>query len=256
MAKAQRWLAVSAFVCALVLSQTSGANAACRQALVFALDVSGSVDDQEYALQLQGLAAALDSSDVRDVLFQSPETPVYVTVFEWSGNAYQRLIIDWTALSDEATLNNVTLRLRGWQRQSAPQTTSLGGAINKSIDLLARAPNCWKRTIDISGDGMNNDWPQPQALHGSPALSGVTINALVIGIDILNRMDHEDSDIAELTAYFKSQVIHGPGAFIEVALGFNDYAAAMTRKLLRELQSFAIGGAHPNTQPPAPMLPG
>ena len=228
-------------VCLLATS----AHSACRQALVLALDVSGSVDQQEYGAQLHGLARALENPEVRQVLLRTPETPVHVTVFEWSGNAYQRMIMDWIAIDSAAALSALTTRLRGWRRAEAPQTTSIGGALLKSIELLERGPDCWKRTIDISGDGQNNDWPQPQDVRRSPALQGVTINALVIAVDVQARMDHEDSDVAELSAYFANQIIQGHGAFIEVALGFDDYAEAMTRKLLRELETFAIGALAP-----------
>ena len=37
----------------------------CRLALLLALDVSSSVDDDEYRLQKEGLAAALSDPDVR-----------------------------------------------------------------------------------------------------------------------------------------------------------------------------------------------
>ena len=42
--------------------------AACRQALALGLDVSGSVDTDEYRLQLDGLAAALTSPEVVSAL--------------------------------------------------------------------------------------------------------------------------------------------------------------------------------------------
>jgi hypothetical protein len=52
-------------------------------------------------------------------------------------------------------------------------------------------------------------------------------------------------EVMELSAYFRRRVIHGPGAFIEVALGFADYQRAMERKLLRELEGLVIGGLSP-----------
>ena len=55
----------------------------CRLALVLALDVSGSVDPQEYAQQVQGLAAALDHPEIRDQLLDSAGAPVSLAVFEW-----------------------------------------------------------------------------------------------------------------------------------------------------------------------------
>ena len=80
--RAVRATAVLALVAGL---GASAAPAECRQALALGLDVSGSVDAGEYALQLGGLAAALESADVRAALLDIPELPVHLTVFEWSG---------------------------------------------------------------------------------------------------------------------------------------------------------------------------
>ena len=45
--------------------------------------------------------------------------------------------------------------------------------------------------------------------------------------------------MGELVTYFRERVIQGADAFVEVALGFDDYADAMKRKLLRELGGFS-----------------
>ncbi|MDB9698447.1 DUF1194 domain-containing protein, partial [Planktomarina temperata] len=63
------------------VTSSAGAAAACRQALALGLDVSGSVDEAEYQLQLQGLAAALISDDVRASLMRLPDAPVRILVF-------------------------------------------------------------------------------------------------------------------------------------------------------------------------------
>ena len=57
--------ALAALSFTLWVTSSAGADAACRQALALGLDVSGSVDEAEYQLQLQGLAAALIRDDVR-----------------------------------------------------------------------------------------------------------------------------------------------------------------------------------------------
>ena len=71
-----RWLA-------LVLTLLAApADAACRQALALGLDVSSSVDDTEYRLQLDGLAAALLKPEVRAAFLALPDAPVRLYVFE------------------------------------------------------------------------------------------------------------------------------------------------------------------------------
>jgi len=40
--------------------------------------------------------------------------------------------------------------------------------------------------------------------------------------------------------YYSDEVIRGPGAFVETALGYADYETAMVRKLLRELEGMSL----------------
>lgn len=107
------------------------------------------------------------------------------------------------------------------------------------FDLLDQQPTCWTRTLDISGDGKGNTGRRPQSVQ-SPD-DGITVNGLVIGADDSALGDTRDLQIGELAAYYRAYVIRGPAAFVETALGFDDYADAMRRKLLRELTTFAIG---------------
>ena len=65
-----------ALVVVLLLWLAIPAQAACRLALVMALDVSGSVDQTEYRLQMEGLADALSDPDVAAALFAIPGAPV------------------------------------------------------------------------------------------------------------------------------------------------------------------------------------
>ena len=74
------------------------ADAACRLALLLALDASSSVDAREYALQRAGLAAALDAPDIRHAILRSGTGDVVLAVYEWSGRFQQKLQLDCTAL--------------------------------------------------------------------------------------------------------------------------------------------------------------
>ncbi|WP_245815127.1 DUF1194 domain-containing protein [Shimia gijangensis] len=226
-----------ALISALALP-AGGVMAQCRQALALGLDVSGSVDTREYRLQLDGLAAAFQSKEVRETLLSDAGFPVRVAVYEWSGsrNFNRRILVDWTAITDEAALNALTSRLQSTTRRAAGPSTALGAAIEFGTALLAEQTDCPKRTLDISGDGTSNTGPRPQNIV-SP--NWITINGLTIGE---NRAGFDPS-LQELSAYFEANVIRGPGAFVETSLGFTDYERAMTRKLLRELQGLALSSS-------------
>lgn len=221
------------------------AEASCRQALLLALDVSGSVDELEYTMQLGGVAKALTDPGVVDALLALPENPVALAIFEWSSSSFQREIADWTLIETPEDIASLAAHLMAWRRATAPEATGIGAAMRHAADVFHSAPFCWKQTLDISGDGKNNDWPLPRDVRDSGSLGTATVNALVIGQEMLNDGDHRMVGVGELTAYFRANVISGPGAFVEVALGFEDYANAMTRKLLREISAPPLGSLEP-----------
>ena len=214
-------------------------DAPCRQALALGLDVSGSVDHAEYRLQLDGLAAALTHPDVSAALLAAAGAPVRIAIYEWSGPNAQAVIVDWTEIADAATLADLAARIGTHRRSPADPATALGTALVVGARMLAEQPGCWKRTLDISGDGVSNTGPRPQDLGDVSELSDVTVNALVIGPEALN----PPPGATGLLGYFEAFVIRGPGAFVEHAEDFDAYEAAMVRKLLKELQGMVVSAS-------------
>jgi hypothetical protein len=218
----------------------AGAQAQCRQALALGLDVSGSVDAREYRLQMGGVAAALEDPEVREKLMAMPSAPVRLMVFEWSGPGDQAIVVPWTAIDSQAALDSVIATLRQTERRDASPGTALGVAMSEGNRHLAQQAECWKRTLDLSGDGKSNLGPRPRDVRDRITRSGITINALVIGVDDPSMGDIRQADIAELSSYFRAEVVLGPDAFVQTALGFADYARAMTQKLIRELDGLVL----------------
>lgn len=224
----------------LAIGLAGDATAACRQALALALDVSGSVDLREYRLQLDGLITALNDPDVAGALLATPSAPVSLMVFEWSGPADQAVLVPWTRITDAQTLANISGMLAETERRDATPGTALGTAMQTGAAYLDQQRDCWKRTLDISGDGESNLGVRPRDVKDAIGAQGITINALVIGTDAPSAGNRRQSQINALSAYFRSEVITGPDAFVQTALGFEDYAAAMTAKLKRELDGLAL----------------
>jgi hypothetical protein len=67
---------------------------------------------------------------------------------------------------------------------------------------------------------------------------GVTVN----GLAILNELPHLDR-------YFRNYLIGGAGSFVMVARDYADFAAAMTGKLLREIDAAPMAGWRPPNPP-------
>lgn len=231
-------------ITALVSALAGGAAEAtpeCRQALALGLDVSGSVDLHEYRLQLDGLVTALNDPRVSRKFLAMPRAPVALLVYEWSGPEDQAVLVPWTAVRDATVLRSISETLARTERRAATPGTALGIAMTLGADLLDQQAHCWKRTLDISGDGKSNFGPRPRDVKTGIKARGVTINGLVIGADAPAGADRRQSDIAELSSYFRAEVIVGQDAFVQTAIGFESFAEAMTRKLLRELEGPVIG---------------
>lgn len=218
------------------------AQANCRLGLILALDVSGSVNEREYRQQLDGLAFALQSPEVVE-LFLNDDNHVSLLAYEWSATNHQRLIFDWTDVKDTQTVQSLSKIVVDHRKNRATLKTAIGKSLDFAADQFLRKPDCWAQTIDISGDGLNNDGRDPIETRLLPKFRDITVNALVVsqpdetGENAETRVFRDD----KLYRYFEAQVIHGPDSFVEIAYGYEQYASAMKRKLIRELSPKLIG---------------
>ncbi|GFE48817.1 hypothetical protein So717_05700 [Roseobacter cerasinus] len=188
---------------------------------MLAVDVSGSVDNREYDIQMQGLAAALRDRAIVNALI---EQEAAVTLIQWTGSSRQRQTIPWTSLltpQDVAELADaVEENRRVWRNYS----TAIGEALVLAEEALRAVPHCTRRVIDVSGDGVSNEGVHPRDRHAALAEMDVTVNGLAI-----------ETDEEDLTGWFFENLIRGEGAFVMTANGFEDYPAQIRRKLRREI---------------------
>ncbi len=201
--------------------------AACDLALVLAVDISGSVDREEYRIQMDGLAAALRDGIVAEALV---DQQAMVTVLQWTGSSRQRQTIPWTQMTSYPVVGAFAAEVARDPRIWRNYSTAIGEALLVSRDLLAEVPQCTRHVVDVSGDGRSNEGVPPEDLRDEMKAAGITINALAI-----------ETDEDDLTAYFFENLIRGERAFVETASGFEDYPAAILRKLQRETTRIAAG---------------
>lgn len=221
---------------ALLLSTTlmavPASAQACNLALSLALDVSSSVDETEFRLQSEGLANALRSHEVANAIFSLPGNSIALHVYQWSGSSNQMTVLDWTLVTSRADLEAAAGILAAMPRSATESPTSLGYGLGYGAIALRDAPPCARKTLDVSGDGRNNNGFGPVNAYRHFPFQGITVNGLAIA----------GSD-ETITEYYLSEVIRGAGAFVETAAGFQDYERAMRRKLLREIGIMAVSDA-------------
>ncbi len=193
--------------------------------LVLSVDSSGSIDGPEFALQRMGYARALTHADVLAAIARGPHRAIAVAFVEWSGPEISTEVVPWTRITDATSAGAVAARIVAAPRTIFGGGTALGGAIDHAMALLARSPHRGiRRVIDISGDGPNNRGRWPAVAREEAVAQGVTINGLAIEAFDLGLVEH-----------FRDEVIGGPGAFVLTADGFDDFARAVIKKLLQEL---------------------
>lgn len=201
----------------------------CALELILAVDVSGSIDEREFALQMEGMASAFEDPQLIEAV-QAQQGGVLVTMTEWSGASRQRQVTGWHLLEDAGTMagfaDAVRAGGRGWRNYS----TAIGEALFHALKVGETAPlKCRRRVIDVSGDGVNNEGRAPRAMADALAAIGYTVNGLVIR-----------GDMPDPVREYELNVLAGPRAFIEIANSFADYPDAIRRKLLREIEERAL----------------
>ncbi len=193
----------------------------CEIALALAIDVSGSVDIDEYDLQIIGLADALRDGAVAEALARAQ---AQVMLVQWTGNDRQVVSVPWTEISTYedaiAFADRVEASARAWRNFS----TAIGEALAFTKAQFGAGQDCARRVIDLSGDGFSNEGVEPASLRRQFQADGFTVNGLAI--------EGPDED---LTGYYWENVIAGPNAFVLTANGFEDYAKRIKLKLLREV---------------------
>ena len=221
------------FVAALFATGAPAARAADVDiALVLAVDVSESVDADEYVLQHEGIARAFENPQVIDAIKGGPQGAIDVLMLEWSDRDKQAVVVDWMKIRDAASGAAFAAKVRAGTR-SSNGLTAIGDALLAAGAALQRAPDKpTRQVIDLSGDGMANIGPRPAAIRDALNAKGVTINGLAIL-----------ASEPWLDTYYNNEVIGGDGAFLLQAIDFQSFATAIQQKLLAEIsaRSFSRG---------------
>src|SRR5229473_1586117 len=233
--------AVRTFVVAALMA-TTGWTFTCAAErvdllLVLAADVSGSMDESKFDLQRSGYAAAFSNPRVIEAIRGGLSGRIAVAFIEWSGILQQRIVIDWTVISNDETARQFGDHILEAPRAFARNSTSISAGIDFAMTQLDRAPyEARRRVIDASGDGDNNSGRDVTAARDEAIAKGITINGLVILTETPTRWNSRHTNpLGGLANYYRNNVIGGPGAFVMVAENFNSFGDVLVKKLIAEI---------------------
>jgi len=229
---------ISALVAADPVAAQRGLAVAVDLELVLAVDVSGSIDEQEGRLQRQGYVDAIADPEVVAAIKSGILGRIAVSYIEWAGQGWQQTVLDWTIIDNAASARNFAARLAAGRVGFGPWT-SISEAIEYSTAMIeGNAIEGTRRIIDISGDGPNNTGGLVGPARKAAIARGLSINGLVI---VNNRLNYGRIPMPNLDLYYRHCVIGGRGAFLVIANGFKDFARAIRRKLILEIAAAPPG---------------
>jgi hypothetical protein len=222
-----RAVVVAALLALMPAGEARAAPETVDTALVLAVDVSQSVNEERFALQMDGIAKAFEDPEVQRSILSGPHRAIFVSLVEWSDKA--AVAVPWTLIASAEDAVAFAATLRKTPRRGA-EFTCMSRALEliegKVLPFLPMPAN--RTVIDVSSDGHDNCnlSPPVDALRDALVAEGVTINGLPI-------LDGDEA--ATLEAWYKAHVIGGTSAFTVPAHGYGDFERAMRRKFVTEI---------------------
>ncbi len=213
-------------------------------ALVLAVDVSRSMDEDEQRVQRAGYIAAFRHPEVIDAITSGPYGRIAVTYVEWAGQFFHSIVVPWRVIAskDDALAFADELATTRLVQENATSISSGLLFAWSAFDELRYLSG--RRTVDVSGDGPNNDGPPVAPARDKLVADGITINGLPVVIRPSNLFGPDGT--IRLEWYYEDCVIGGPGAFLITVNDVSQFEVAIRRKLILE-----IAARHPQVIPVA-----
>lgn len=204
-------------------------------ALVVSVDVSNSVDEHRYHLQMEGIAKALEDPEVIDAILNGPQGGIAISVITWADRP--RIAVPWVRIKSREEAAAVAQRVRTLPRHTGEFTCVATMLRNVADKVVTQVPfKAYRTVVDVSGDGADNcNATEPiETVRDELVDAGVTIN----GLPIL-----EGGEKDSLEDWYKTHVRGGVSGFVLPANGFEDFGRAIRQKFVIE-----ISGVMPRRQ--------
>ncbi len=215
-------IATASVAVAVCLPATAASLTPVDVELSLLIDVSGSVNDREYALQMGGYQQAF--TNLASQFGSGKFGSVAINTILWSGSSQQRQVVPWTLVKDQTSALLFATQIGSVTRPFFGSTAP-GNAINFAVPLFSSNQYDGKRwVIDVSGDGAQNVGTSTVVARNNALAAGVdTIN----GLPILGEFG--------LQPWYERNIMGGENAFVLPANGFEDFGRAIEQKLILEL---------------------
>ncbi|WP_372997811.1 DUF1194 domain-containing protein [Marinobacter sp.] len=211
--KIKQTLAALLLACCTALAPFS-ASAAPITELALVVDASGSIDSDEWSLQMNGYANAINNVVPTD-------GSVGISVIRFATTA--TVVRGMTTISDATARTDLANFFVGLSKTDDGFQTCISCGIFKAEGTFSGSAQ--RSIIDVSTDGFSNEGVNPA---GSAAITGTSAWAVENGkADVLN--------VIGIGPSASTNFAYGPGSFSLLANGFDDFQDTLEEKLRREI---------------------
>ncbi|WEF22967.1 DUF1194 domain-containing protein [Paracoccus sp. S3-43] len=218
----------AALISAISVASLGAANAATAVdvELQLLVDVSGSVDSSEFALQRDGYVNAFKTDAIQNAILGTSNGrlgKIAAELIYWSSASQQAVAVGWSLLDSVSSINTFADAIAAAARPYSGGTDA-DSAINFGYPRFNT--NDYEGTtqvIDVSGDGTSS------ATWTAAARDA----ALAAGIDRINGLPIGGEKAVE--DFYAKSVIGGTGSFLVAAATFGDFSNAVQKKLELEI---------------------
>lgn len=231
-------------------------------ALVVSVDVSNSVDENRYRLQMEGIAAALEDPGVIEAITNGPNGGILFSMVTWADRP--EFALPWVKIASKEDAQTVAAKIRKLPQAGGEFTcmTRMMRSVNDKI--VSQIPGEAARVVlDVSGDGPDNcNAEEPiQDVRDELVANGVTVNGLPINIgdpgepvgEGAYRAPGSSFDSSQLKQgaegpttleqWYRDNVMGGNGAFVLPANGYSDFGRAIRQKFVIEISGLGLPSA-------------
>ena len=196
-------------------------------ALVLAVDVSGSVDDNRFSLQMEGIARAFEDRELQRTILSGQYGALLVTLVNWSQKP--QIAVPWRVIASPADAIAFAADVRRAPRRAEDFTcmSLMMQVVGEKVLPLMPVP-ADRMVVDVSGDGRDNCNPRTavDSIRDSLVADRVTINGLPI---------KAGREAATIAPWYEQHVIGGAAAFLLPANGYDDFGRALRQKFIIEI---------------------
>lgn len=231
-------VAVAAFAAATLSTASQAAPVSLE--LYLAADVSGSIDGTDFNLHRQGLANAFQSAAVKNAIALSG-TGIAVKLVDFANSVVTA--VDWTLITNAAEADAFAALILAAPRGAAGGNDGQSNMLNTALaDMNGNAFEGTRSVVDIASEGAQDTEgctsgpvcvPVQTARDNFLTNGGTTINAIWLNDRDFFGLDPTDD--VNAFDYGSTNIIGGPGAFQVFAVDFTAFAAAIERKIEREI---------------------